>query len=184
MNQIKRLAFSAALLSIIAFGASGQIPNASFESWTGDTLVGWWSNNVSPLYTTISNSTTAYAGSHAVRGDVVSFYTQVIQPTLQSGSDARGFASTLRPTSFTGYYEFFPAASSGDRFAVNVALYNGGVDGTPVAVAASALSATVSDRRILFSARQHSVRGILGGDGVEVGVTDGSPAGPKLSEPL
>jgi hypothetical protein len=144
MNHIRLLAFILALLSCITVSAFGQIPNAGFENWSGDTLTGWWSNNVAPLYSTISSSATAHGGSHAVRGNVVAFYTQAMQPIIQSGTDARGFPCSQRPTSFTGYYEFFPVASSGDRFGVNVALYKGGLDGTPVALAAAALSTPVS----------------------------------------
>jgi len=124
--------------------ASAQIPNSGFEIWTGDTLAGWWVNNVAPLYSTISKSATAHGGSYAVRGDVASFSTQTVQPIIQTGVDARGFPYSQRPASFTGYYQFSPAASSGDRFGVNVVLYKGGVDGTPVGVAALALSTMVS----------------------------------------
>ena len=129
------------LLSATAFA---QIPNAGFENWTNDTITGWWSNNVAPLYATISKTTTAHGGSYGVRGDVVQFYTQTVQPALQSGANARGFAYAQRPSSFTGYYQFSPAASSGDRFAVNVVLYNGGVTGTQVGVAAAALPTFIS----------------------------------------
>jgi hypothetical protein len=122
----------------------GQIPNAGFENWTNDTVDGWWSNNVAPLYTTVTQSTNAHSGSIAIRGEVVAFYTNVAPPTIQSGVDGRGFAYSQRPSSFTGYYRFFPAAGSGDRFGVNVGLYKGGVDGTHIGIAAAVQSDTVS----------------------------------------
>jgi hypothetical protein len=114
----------------------GQIPNAGFEKWTNDSLDGWWINNVAPLYTTVTQSTNAHSGSIAIRGEVIAFYTTVAPPTIQSGVNGRGFAYSQRPSSFTGYYKFFPAAGSGDRFGVNVGLYKGGVDGTHVGIAA------------------------------------------------
>ncbi len=142
----KRITFFAGIFSLLCSpGLSfGQIPNAGFENWTGDTLTGWWSNNVAPLYATISKTTTAHGGTYAVRGVVVSLYTQTIQPALQSGVAGRGFSFTQRPTTFTGYYEFSPAGTSGDRFAANVVLYKGGTVGTQVGVAAVALSTAVS----------------------------------------
>lgn len=142
----KRLAVFTRILGLLCLPTLtfGQIPNAGFENWTSDTLTGWWSNNVAPLYSTISKTTTAHSGSYGVRGDVVLLYTQPMQPALQSGADARGFAYSQRPSSFTGYYEFFPATSSGDRFAVNVVLYKGGTAGTQVGVAAAALPTPAS----------------------------------------
>ena len=122
----------------------GQIPNAGFEYWTADTLNGWWVNNVPSAYVTITQSTTAHSGSIAVRGDVVTFFTTIALPTIQSGVDGRGFAYTQHPSSFTGYYKFFPAAGSGDRFGVNVGLYKGGVEGIHVGIAAMVQSDTVS----------------------------------------
>jgi hypothetical protein len=121
-----------------------QIPNSGFETWSSGTPNGWSVNNVPGLDTTISRSATAHGGSFAVRGDVVSFSTVVVQPILQSGSNAEGFPYTQRPLAFTGYYEFQPAASFGDKFAINVILFKGGVSGTIVGVAAAGLSASVS----------------------------------------
>jgi hypothetical protein len=63
---------------------------------------------------------------------------------MQSGTDAQGFQFTQRPAAFTGYYQFSPAASSGDRFAVNVILFKSGGIETPVAAGAIALATTVS----------------------------------------
>ncbi len=136
-------------VSLLLFGSTlalSQIPNPGFEDWNtgGDTLVGWWTNNIPPLYSTISKSTTAHSGSSAVRGEVIQFYTQTIQPALQTGNQAGGFPFSQRPASITGYYQFYPAASSGDRFGVNVGLYKGGVNGTAVAIAAIAPSTAVS----------------------------------------
>jgi hypothetical protein len=59
-----------------------------------------------------------------------------MQPVIQCGPKARGFAYNQKPVSFTGYYKFFP--QGGDKFAINVGLYKGGIDGIHVAIAASA----------------------------------------------
>jgi hypothetical protein len=63
-------------------------------------------------------------------------------PSIQTGQDARGFAYSQRPVSITGYFQFFPAASSGDRFYVDAVLTKGGIDN--ISVAAVAISAAAS----------------------------------------
>ena len=125
---------------LIIQNAFAQIPNAGFENWPGGNLDGWYPDNV-PV-TTVTQSSTAHSGSSAVHGEVVMFYTQPMPPTIQTGVLARGFAYSQTPVSITGYFQFFPAASSGDRFTVDAVLYKGGVEGgTHVAVGALAISA-------------------------------------------
>ena len=65
-------------------------------------------------------------------------------PTIQTGILARGFAYSQKPVSITGYFQFFPAASSGDRFYVDAVLTKGGIDNISVAVGAVAISAAAS----------------------------------------
>jgi hypothetical protein len=132
-------------LFVLSQSLLAQIPNAGFESWTLYAIdevnitnpTGWASSN-NPLSSNVTQSSSAHSGSSAVRGEAVQLPYYVLQPTIQSGVDARGSAYTERPVSITGYYQFFPAASSGDRFGVNVGLFKGGVDGTCIAIAAIA----------------------------------------------
>jgi hypothetical protein len=140
LSLFEAVAFVVCLQSI----GYGQIPNAGFESWTGSEPNEWTTSN-SPAGITITSTLTAHGGTSAARGDVVSIVgtIYVIQPVLQSGQVARGFPYTQRPASFTGYYEFVPAGSSGDRFGINVELFKGGVDGTLVGIAAAALATSV-----------------------------------------
>ena len=128
----------------IAHVAFAQIPNAGFENWTGGEPDGWVSANINGFVTVVTQSATSRSGSSALRGDVETFYTSVIPPTIQTGKDARGFAYSQRPVSVTGYFQFFPAASSGDRFYVDAVLYKRGVGDSSVAVGAVAISAETS----------------------------------------
>ncbi|MFA6467766.1 MAG: T9SS type A sorting domain-containing protein [Bacteroidota bacterium] len=123
--------------------------NLDFESWTDGNPTGWFANNVPPAYSTITQSAIAHSGTSAAKGTVIDYMSFVTQPILQSGEDAGGFAFSQRPTSVSVYYQFFPAASSGDRFGLNVVLYKGGVEGTSVAVAAVAPSTAVSSYTLL-----------------------------------
>jgi hypothetical protein len=138
MNKIASIFF----LCLIVQSAFAQIPNAGFENWTGGNPDSWYADNV--VVTTVTQSSTVHSGSSAARGEVLSFFTSIMPPTIQTGILARGFAYSQRPVSITGYFQFFPAASSGDRFYVDAVLYKGGVDGTSVAVGAVAISAAAS----------------------------------------
>lgn len=120
-----------------------QIPNASFENWTGFTPDGWATSNVPAVVTPISPSSYAHSGTLAVYGVVSSLPPIYIQPLIQSGPLGQGFPYNGRPASFTGYYQFSPVG--GDRFGINVGLFSGGVEnGTLIALAAHPFTAPVT----------------------------------------
>ncbi len=133
----------AMLLWLLPGASSSQIPNAGFESWGGGNPSGWGTSN-DPIgnFFNVFQSSVAHGGAGAVRGIVVTVEGYRIQPVLQTGPDGEGFSHTTRSTNFTGYYQFFP--QGGDRFSINVALFKGGVNGTPIAVAAALLSPSVA----------------------------------------
>ena len=130
------------LMCLVKSSALSQIPNASFESWTNGDPDGYVTSNINGIVTNVTQSTVAHTGSSAVRGDVVQFFTQVLQPVIQSGPGGHGFGYNQRPGSFTGWYQF--TGVGGDRFAVNVGLYQGGINGTIIAIAAAAPSTQVT----------------------------------------
>jgi len=113
-----------------------QIPNAGFENWTDGNPDGWVTSNITG-FENVTQTTSSHSGSIAVRGEVVSLVLGYsLQPVLQIGQNARGFAYDQRPVSITGYYQFYSV--DGDRFGVNVGLFKGGIDGTYIGVAAIA----------------------------------------------
>jgi hypothetical protein len=130
---------------LILFGSItyAQIPNNGFETWGGNVPDGWVTSNT-PVATTITPSATAHSGSYSARGDVavIPAAAITIQPVLQSGPGGTGFTYTQRAAAFDGFFQFVP--TGGDRLAINVALYAGGVGGTPIASAALASSTTMS----------------------------------------
>jgi hypothetical protein len=125
-------------LLLIAYTASAQFPNQGFENWTGAAPDSWMTNNVPGISTPITKSSTAYKGSFALRGDVVTFMTVAMGPVLNAGVGAKGFAVTNRPGSIQGYYQFAPQGN--DEFSVAIFLYKGGVGGTLVAGAGATFS--------------------------------------------
>ena len=130
------------LMCLVKSSALSQIPNAGFENWTNGDPDGYFTSNINGIVANVTQSTAAHSGSSAVRGDVVQFFTQVLQPVIQSGPGGRGFGYNQRPGSFTGWYQF--TGVGGDRFAVNVGLYQGGINGTIIAIAAAAPSTQVT----------------------------------------
>jgi hypothetical protein len=132
----------AALLGLAPAVGHAQIPNAGFENWTDGDPDNWATSNVAPLVIPVVQWATAHSGSSAVKGTVTAFYTSAIQPVIQSGPGGEGFAYAGRPTSFKGWYQFYPVG--GDRLAINTWLYLGGVSGTPIASAAQAISTGAS----------------------------------------
>src|SRR5512143_1290629 len=86
--------------------AWGQIPNQGFETWTNNAPDGWVTSNAAPLYTNVTQSSTAHSGSSAIRGDVVLVSTVAIAGVIQSGPGGHGFAYSQRPASVTGWYQF------------------------------------------------------------------------------
>jgi hypothetical protein len=142
MNKSFRLFIIVVLPITILSVSFAQIPNANFESWTSGNPDNWYAANTG--VTTVTQTTTAHTGSYALRGIVSTFYTMIVPPVIQTGNDAEGFPYSQRPVSVTGYYQFYPASSSGDRFYVDAGLYKGGADGTPIAMGAVAISSTAS----------------------------------------
>lgn len=98
-----------------------QIPNAGFEQWAGVSPAEWVSLT---LPGTIVQSTTAYSGSSAVRGNVVESSGFGYPPVLVAGPDGEGFPVSQRHATLTGYYQFTPAA--GDVFLVTVVMIQSG----------------------------------------------------------
>jgi hypothetical protein len=123
--------------------AFAQIPNASFENWTNGNPDGWFtSNNI--LAINVTQSTTAFNGSSAVRGEVVVIPISggLMSPILQTGQGAVGFAVSQAYAGVTGNYQFTPVG--GDKLALNFHLIAGGQSGTPVASGALELNGTSS----------------------------------------
>jgi hypothetical protein len=134
------------LFSLQAF-AQTTIPNAGFESWTSGNPDNWATSNAGPGYNPITKSSTAHSGSSSARGDVilispVSSY--VLTPMMQSGLAGNGFPYTQRSAALTGWYQFSPIASSGDRLAVTVILTKGSLAGNTVAVGAANIGTAAS----------------------------------------
>lgn len=132
---------SATLLAILLTSISStllaQIPNAGFETWASGAPDTWFTSNAGNIYITVTQSSTAHGGSSSARGEVISLSGgYVLQPVLQVGAGAAGFAYSGRPASITGWLQYSPVQA--DRFGVNVFLYKGGKTGTMVANAAIA----------------------------------------------
>ena len=143
MKRLLSLLGTIMLVLCYALPAFSQILNPGFETWVNSSPANWFViNNVPGVGLPVSQSNVAHGGSSAARGEVLPFPaapTVVMVPAMLSGSIGTGFSYTQRPGSFTGYYQFSPAAGSGDKFVINVVLTKGPYT-TGVVVAAGGLT--------------------------------------------
>ena len=115
------------LLTIVAFFISvssyAQIVNGGFEAWTNGSPDGWFTSNVPPFVTTVTQSNTAHTGKYSVRGDVINFSGVVLSPLIQSGLVGKGFSIVQRYATVSGYYQFSPVG--GDVISMVFLLFKG-----------------------------------------------------------
>jgi hypothetical protein len=136
MKRISLLIILAFLLPVTIFAQN--VPNGGFESWSNGNPDNWYADNI-PSFVVPVVQGTAHSGSFSAKGTVSSYLGGVIEPVLQSGSDAKGFAVTQRFKTVTGYYQFSPV--QGDILGLNFIMYKGG---TPIASGAAVISASAS----------------------------------------
>ena len=97
--------------------SSAQIPNAGFENWASGAPTDWKTDNV-PTMTPITQSSDAYSGSSALKGQVISVLTVGLPPVVFTT-----FPISSRYGSLKGYYKFSP--SGGDSLIVTVSFKKG-----------------------------------------------------------
>ncbi len=138
-NFIYNLFSCIILFLVFTFSISqAQVLNGDFENWTNGNPDSWTTDNVtSTSLIPITQSTDKYSGSYAVKGEVMSVYSQIYPPELWQYSSIN-----QKYTSLTGYYKFNPANSS-DVLSISVVVldsssYTGGAGDTLIATATSA----------------------------------------------
>ena len=101
-----------------------QVPNHSFENWTGFDPDDWQTTNIPIVPQSITPDTEAYSGSYSVRGTVVTNnFSQPFPPYLgYSGPSAQGFHISVPYSHFEGYYKL--NLLYGDKFTGTVHIYN------------------------------------------------------------
>jgi hypothetical protein len=117
MHPLRHVLTALALVIICTLSAQAQIPNATFESWTNSTTPASWLPNNNILWTTVTRSSTAYSGSFAAQGQVVSYGGSPISPTLTSMI----FPVSQHYTILSGFYRFTPVG--GDQVAAAVYMF-------------------------------------------------------------
>jgi hypothetical protein len=101
------------VLSAITFTLRAQIPNASFENWTGNEPSNWITYNsiVAGIVTQIADP---HAGAKAVKLNVVSFLGNNTGGSLFTGTSATNtyFHVSSPPAAIHGWYKFHSIVSS------------------------------------------------------------------------
>ncbi len=93
-----------------AIYSQNEIPNASFENWTGGSPNSWYSTNTSQT-NNITQQSEAHEGSSSLKGEIIEFFGIPYFPsvTANNGSIAQPFPISQNYTSLKGYYQYFPS---------------------------------------------------------------------------
>lgn len=163
------------ILSLAAFTQTNEVPNASFETWTGGNPDGWYTSNTPALgLTPVTQTTDARTGSSAARGEIVNFMGNPFGPNLAPGS----FAPTPIPISqnyaeLSLWYKLGHSGAPGTIIVILATLLDAG--GQPVASlqdTATVATNTFIEKVALFNysggsgnpATQATIQIALGGD--------------------
>jgi hypothetical protein len=136
MRFVTRVVFLVVGTLVIVGIGFAQIPNAGFETWSNGNPDGWDTNN--GLYTFVTQSSSAHAGSSAAQGGVVNMNGFNLGCTLITlDNNGVGFPVSQRFAEFRGFYQFNPVG--GDVFYANYLAQVGtsGVGAAPFAEASA-----------------------------------------------
>ena len=125
--QVFMLSIIGVMFTFVSTFAQNPIPNAGFESWNGPEIVSWAHNSTS-FIPTVVQTTDAFSGSFAVRGEVINAAGAGFPPTLFTGSfqDPRFIVIHAYQT-FTGQYKY--SGQGGDMLFIEVVFTNDNIGG-------------------------------------------------------
>jgi hypothetical protein len=129
LKKLVRLGLIASVAVIFMYYRSlAQIPNASFESWSGGVPTDWFTSNIIlsgvSYAVNVTQATDARSGSSSAQGTVISYFGTPYAPVMASGVDAIGFPINSRPEALRGWYKL--ASDSGDAFDVVISTQKNG----------------------------------------------------------
>jgi len=165
-----------------------EIPNNSFEDWSGSDPIDWLTADVSG-FDAVSQSSDAYEGSSSVFMQILAGQGFVFLPSLQVSDGLGGIGTpvTQRYGSFGGYYKFAPKGNEVFNVQINMLLnfnlIGSGVSGfgaadnwTEFSVPIGYFSGETPDIAILFISMEVFVgQGVVGTNGYVDYVMFGAP---------
>jgi hypothetical protein len=89
-----------------------QIPNSSFENWTGGNPDGWTTNNIIGYLELVTQSSDAHSGNSSARMEMMYGMSTLLQPVLNAGPLLVGIPVSQRYSTINFYYKFTPTTSS------------------------------------------------------------------------
>jgi hypothetical protein len=102
-----------------------QIPNNSFENWTGGNPDGWTTNNISGFLELVTQSNDTHSGSSAAKMEMMTAMSSLMQPVLNAGPLLQGIPVAERHSTINFYFKYTPMTSSVYLVAV-VGMYKSG----------------------------------------------------------
>lgn len=132
--------------------SQNPVPNAGFENWTAGNPDGWSTTNVAGFAMPITDTTPAYSGALALKGEVVSTGIGNYPPFLTSTDSAgNGFAITQQFGTFSYYYKFNAVGPvTFNSFLAITDASGNGVGNAAISISASASSFTLASAPILY----------------------------------
>ena len=112
---MRSLIFSLTTLLIFSFFVEhsyAQIPNSSFENWTGGNPDGWTTNNITGYLELVSQSNDFYSGNSSVKMEMKIEMSSLMQPVLYAGPFLQGIPVTERHSTINFYYKYTPTTST------------------------------------------------------------------------
>ncbi len=95
----------------------------SFESWSGSEPINWTTSNVPNLYSNVTKSDDAQAGSYAAKCEIISYQGVPLNASITSGDVTMPYFEIDQAVSKVKfYYKFFPQIQ-GESILVQISLY-------------------------------------------------------------
>jgi hypothetical protein len=101
-SKMKKYILLFSFLLVITI-TNGQIPNASFENWTGGDPDQWFTSNI-PGNAFVTQVTNAHAGNSAAQCNVLNFFGTPFSAPFALGQNAQGVHTSTAPLAIHGWY--------------------------------------------------------------------------------
>jgi hypothetical protein len=100
------------VLFLLQFSSFPQIPNSSFENWTGGNPDNWTTNNIIGYLEPVTKSGDAHSGSFSAKMEMMTALNTLFQPVLNAGQPGVGVPVSQRHSKINFYYKYFPTTTS------------------------------------------------------------------------
>ncbi len=147
---------------LIITNATAQVPNGSFEQWSGNTPQNWVTSNV-PGFTFVTPSNESFSGSQSAKIEVKSFNNVLGAAFISAGTEGEGFPVNQRHEQLSLYYKFHKTLSTAYLFvsvgfkkngegigAATIAIFNASDNYTALNLPVVYVNSEIPDTAVIF----------------------------------